>query len=68
MIVVVNGARRELRDGATIAELVADLGRDPGRPGVAVAVQGEIVPRGEWPVTPLGADQRVEVIGAAQGG
>ncbi|HUH07154.1 MAG TPA: sulfur carrier protein ThiS [Egibacteraceae bacterium] len=68
MIVVVNGAQREIADDATIADLVADLGRDPRLPGVAVAVHGEIVPRGEWQVTPLDAGQRVEVIGAAQGG
>jgi sulfur carrier protein len=33
-----------------------------------VAVNGEVVPRGEWPVTALGERDRVEVLGAAQGG
>jgi len=40
---------------------------DEGR-GVAVALDGEVVPRGEWAGTTLRAGQSVEVLAAIQGG
>jgi sulfur carrier protein len=36
--------------------------------GVAVAVDGEVVPRGEWASTTLSEGQKVEVLQAVQGG
>jgi sulfur carrier protein len=36
--------------------------------GVAVAVDGEVVPRTDWGSFALGADARVEVLRAMQGG
>ena len=66
--VVLNGTSRELDAGATVADAVDATGVAPGRAGVAVAVDGEIVPRGQWERTPLGDGQRVEVLRAAQGG
>ena len=41
--VKVNGEARPLRDGVTVAELLAELGHEPT--SVAVAVNGEFVPR-----------------------
>ena len=38
------------------------------RRGVAVAVDGEVVPRSAWDATTLADGQRVEVVGAIQGG
>ncbi len=66
MIVSVNGQRRELAPGATIASLVEDLSA-PQR-GVAVAIDGEVVPRREWDETTLPDGARVEVVAAIQGG
>jgi sulfur carrier protein len=65
-VISVNGEPREL-DGATVAEVVDTLGLTTHR-GVAVAVDAEVVPRGEWTgrVVPGGA--RVEVLSAMQGG
>ncbi|CAN5576614.1 sulfur carrier protein ThiS [soil metagenome] len=68
MTVVVNGAAHVLPAGASVGALVAALGLDPARPGVAVAVEGTVVPRREWPATPLDDGDRVEVVGAVQGG
>lgn len=66
--VKVNGTRHELPDGATIASVVAQLtGRSEGR-GVAVALGGQVVPRGEWPQTHLREGAEVEVVAAVQGG
>lgn len=68
MTLLVNGATRLVPDGDTVADLVADLGHDPTRPGVAVAVNGTVVPRGTWPRHELQDGDRVEVLGAVQGG
>jgi sulfur carrier protein len=68
MIVAVNGTATELPDGATVAGVLAELKvENPGR-GVAVAVQGEVVPRGEWMRLALQDGDRVEVLSAIQGG
>jgi sulfur carrier protein len=64
--VELNGQVRELRDDATVADAVAAAGA-PDR-GVAVAVDGEVVPRATWPRTPLSQGQKVEVLQAVQGG
>jgi sulfur carrier protein len=66
----VNGDRRELPDGATVAELVRlTAGRDgQSARGTAVAVDAEVVPRSAWETTPLRDGQRIEVLRAIQGG
>ncbi|MER7458087.1 sulfur carrier protein ThiS [Micromonospora sp. NPDC126480] len=66
MDVTVNGAGRTLADGSTVADLVRAV--TPQERGLAVAVNGEVVPRGGWPATVLRAGDRVEVLSAAQGG
>ena len=69
MKIVVNGNEREVAERLTIAELVRglDRGRAEGR-GVAVAVEAQVVPRSEWDRAELSEGQRVEVLGAIQGG
>ena len=64
--VELNGEAHELRDDATVTDAVAAAGA-PDR-GVAVAVDGEVVPRGTWPRTALVQGQKVEVLQAVQGG
>jgi sulfur carrier protein len=68
MIVSLNGERREVADGATVASLVSLLAPGDGLRGVAVAVGGEVVPRGQWPTTTVGDGAEVEVVAAIQGG
>jgi sulfur carrier protein len=58
-----NGERVELDAAATVAELVGEQ-----RKGVAVAIDGEVVPRSDWERTELSDGQRIEVVGAIQGG
>jgi sulfur carrier protein len=65
---MVNGEPRELPAGTTVGALVVELGLPAGGRGVAVAVDGEIVPRTEWDDHELDADDRVEVLTAMQGG
>jgi sulfur carrier protein len=64
--VLVNGAGRDLADGVTVADAVAAV-TEQAR-GVAVAVNGEVVPRADWARTTLRAGDQVEVLTAAQGG
>jgi len=68
-VIIVNGTPREAPAGATVAELVGELDGIPqdGR-GIAVAVDGEVVPRGAWAASALHDGARVEIVGAVQGG
>jgi sulfur carrier protein len=66
MIVTVNGEQRSLPDDSTVATLVEDLSAPPR--GVAVALDGEVVPRGAWAATALREGAEVEVVAAIQGG
>jgi sulfur carrier protein len=61
-----NGEPRELPDGTTMAQAVAEL--TPAATGVAAAVNGDVVPRGSWTATPLRDGDQVEVVTAVQGG
>lgn len=61
-----NGETVTLVEPATIEVVVDGLGR--GRSGVAVAVNGEVVPRSCWPATELADGDQVEVLTAVQGG
>jgi sulfur carrier protein len=68
MTVLVNGERRELPAGTTVARLVSSLPGAPDGRGLAVAVDGEVVPRRTWAATELRDGARVEVVVAVQGG
>ncbi len=68
MRIELNGRGRELNDGASVVEAVAAAAGDPDRRGIAVALDGEVVPRSRWAVTLLREGQRVEVLEARQGG
>jgi sulfur carrier protein len=66
--VTLNGRRRELPPEATVEAAVREAGAPDSGSGVAVAVDGEVVPRGEWRRTQLHEGQQVEVLRAVQGG
>ena len=68
MRVELNGQPVELADGATVADAVAASGTEPQRRGIAVALDGEVVPRSAWEETPLADGQQLEVLQAVQGG
>lgn len=68
MTVVVNGEPAQVAPGTTVSALLSGLGHQPSGAGIAVAVNGEVVARGAWPTTELGEHDRIEVLGAAQGG
>jgi sulfur carrier protein len=68
MRVVLNGSETELADGATVQVALDSLDLPAAGRGVAVAVDAEVVPRGEWAGTELHEGARVEVLRAIQGG
>ena len=68
MRIELNGEARDLAEGATLADAVRESGAGQETRGVAVALDGEVVPRGEWEATPLSEGRKVEVLAAIQGG
>jgi sulfur carrier protein len=68
MRVLLNGERRDLDDGATVREAVTATGAPSEGRGVAVALDGEVVPRRRWDDVPLREGQRIEIVQAVQGG
>ena len=66
MTVFVNGEARELREGATVGELLDKIGT--ARTGVAVACNEQIVRRGSYGERHLAQGDRVEIIKAVAGG
>lgn len=62
----VNGAAREFDDGTTVATLIEVIAGSTR--GSAVAVDGEVVPRSQWPNYALRPGHSVEIITAVQGG
>lgn len=61
-----NGELRELREAATIAELLADLALDPRR--VAVEINLELAPRDRHAEIRLQEGDQVEVVTLVGGG
>lgn len=63
MRVIVNGEARELAGRPTVADLLPD-----GQRGMAVAVNGTVVPRAAHAGTRLVDGDAVEIVAAVQGG
>lgn len=68
MLITLNGEQQELSGEITLAELVRLLGRDPDGRGVAVALNGEVVPRTRWTEQRVPPAAEVEVVNAVGGG
>jgi sulfur carrier protein len=67
MDISLNGAPHRF-DGASLIELLTAEAIDQGKPGVAVAVNDEIVPRAEWATAPLKPGDMVEIVRPYSGG
>ena len=63
----INGAQRTLTAG-NVACLLEQLGYGSDRRGIAVAVNGQVVPRSAWGERRLQTGDEVEIVGAVQGG
>ncbi|HEY1687426.1 MAG TPA: sulfur carrier protein ThiS [Solirubrobacteraceae bacterium] len=67
-MIVLNGARVDLPAGASLLAALAQIDIDEQSTGVAVAVDGEVVPRTHWEAYALRDGARVEALTAMQGG
>jgi sulfur carrier protein len=63
----VNGVERRLEPGTTVSALVRSLGVESAR-GVAVALDGAVVPSSAWKRTEVRDGQELEILRAVQGG
>lgn len=64
--VVVNGERREAKQGATVADLLGVLSLNSGR--VAIERNLEILPRAAWAETLVAKGDRYEIVQFVGGG
>lgn len=68
MKLIVNGKEVETAPGLSVEDLLELYLESGKRDGIAVAVNGEVVPKGFWGERALQADDRLEIIRAVQGG
>jgi sulfur carrier protein len=66
-MICVNGETEPLA-AATLDVLLAEKAVDTAQRGIAVALNGSVVPRAAWRETPLQAGDSVEIVRARQGG
>jgi sulfur carrier protein len=66
-IIQVNG-KSEALSAERLTALLADKGIDADARGVAVALNGAVVPRGAWAQTELRPGDAIEIVRAKQGG
>ena len=66
MTIIVNGEPADLREGLTVADVVASRAGELRR--VAVAVNADVVPRSAWATTVLRDGDAVEVLSPVAGG
>ncbi len=66
-LITINGESEPLAV-ATLAALLAEKAVDTEQKGIAVALNGAVVPRAAWPHTTLKPGDRVEIVRARQGG
>jgi thiamine biosynthesis protein ThiS len=62
----VNGEIRNLTPGATVVDLLRDLGLESGR--VAIERNLEILPRDQWSTTQVQPNDRYEIVHFVGGG
>jgi sulfur carrier protein len=63
----ING-QEEVLTAPTLSVLLAQKSLDADQRGIAVAVNGSVVPRAEWSATTLRDGDSVEIVRARQGG
>ncbi|MGA8611891.1 MAG: sulfur carrier protein ThiS [Xanthobacteraceae bacterium] len=63
----VNGESEALA-ATTVEALLAEKAVDTGQRGIAVALNGAVIPRAAWGDTPLKPGDSVEIVRARQGG
>lgn len=68
MELTVNGSHQQVANDTTLDELLLRAGLHATSTGVAVALNDNVIPKCEWPNTPLHTGDVVEIVRAVQGG
>ena len=68
MKIRINGEDKNVNAELTLYELLLEIGLDPTQPGIAVAVNREVVPQAAWHQKKIDENSEVEIIRAVQGG
>jgi sulfur carrier protein len=68
MELVINGEARHCTARTVDELLLEELEEGHTRRGIAVAVNGEVVPRADWPQVIFSAGDRIEIVRALPGG
>jgi sulfur carrier protein len=68
MKLIVNGKEVEGAPDLSVEKLLKQFLESDALDGIAVAVNGEVVPKGSWSERTLQANDRLEIIRAVQGG
>jgi len=66
MNVTINGEQREVPEGLTVTALVEHLGLAADR--VAIERNLDVLPRAQWSATPVGPNDRFEIVHLVGGG
>jgi sulfur carrier protein len=65
--VTVNGTDTEVATGTKVADVVAELA-GARRTGIAISLNGEVVPKSRWDAVTVDEGDRLEVLSAIGGG
>ena len=68
MDIRINGEAKTVQAGLNLYQLLVDLQVEPSRPGIAISLNREVVPRKLWQETEVEPDSEIEIIRAVQGG
>ncbi|HXT76784.1 MAG TPA: sulfur carrier protein ThiS [Candidatus Eisenbacteria bacterium] len=66
LAITVNGESRTIKPGATVIDLLQEIGLSSGR--VAIERNLEILPRDQWPTTIIQPNDRYEIVHFVGGG
>ena len=68
MKIRINGEDKNVNAELTLYELLLEIGLEPTQPGIAVAVNREVVPQAAWHQKKIDENSEIEIIRAVQGG
>ena len=68
MDIRINGETKTVQQGLTLQQLLLDMQIDPAQPGIAIALDLEVIPRKRWEQLEIPPTSDIEIIRAVQGG
>ena len=68
MKIIVNGNEKNMDEGADLIDLLTQSKLNNDKPGVAVAINDDVISTSEWKNMKLKQNDRIEIIRAVQGG